>query len=51
MRLDAFRISDKAMTLIMEIGFDEIATATSFIDYIMREVRRLEERSGTASRS
>jgi DNA-binding PadR family transcriptional regulator len=32
--LDAFRISDKAATLIMEIGFDEIATATSFIDYI-----------------
>ncbi len=32
--LDAFRISDKAATLIMEIGFDEIATATSFIDYV-----------------
>jgi len=32
--LDAFRISDKAATLIMEIGFGEMATATSFIDYI-----------------
>ena len=32
--LGAFRLSDKAITLIMEIGFDEIATATSFIDYV-----------------
>jgi len=32
--LDAFRLSDKAATLIVEIGFDEVATATSFIDYV-----------------
>jgi DNA-binding PadR family transcriptional regulator len=31
--LDAFRISEKAATLMMEIGLDEVATATSFIDY------------------
>lgn len=32
--LDAFRLSGKAATLIMEIGLGEIATATSFIDYV-----------------
>jgi len=32
--LDAFRLSDKAATLIMEIGLGEIATATSFIEYV-----------------
>jgi len=32
--LDAFRLSGKAATLIIEIGLDEIATATSFIDYV-----------------
>lgn len=32
--LDAFRLSGKAATLVVEIGFDEVATATSFIEYV-----------------
>jgi len=31
---DGSRLSGKAVTLIIEIGLDEIETATSFIDYI-----------------
>ncbi|VVB76682.1 Uncharacterised protein [uncultured archaeon] len=31
---DGLRFNDKAVTLIFEIGLDEVATATSFIDYV-----------------